>query len=199
MGEADGRVGLSRRAGPISGAARPRRARRGGPIFWLVVVVVAALVAALAVAALRPVRDDVTARPNLPAQDFTMSLYQGGSLRLAALRGHTVVVNFWWAGCPPCRDEAGILERASRAWKNKGVVFVGVDTQDDAPTALRFLKDYHVTYPNGPQPGALDIDYVLTGTPETIFISPDGIERVHYKQPFPDDATLSNAIREARA
>ncbi len=199
MGQTDERVGVSRRARPIGGATRPRGSGRGGPIFWLAVVVVAALVAALAVAALRPVQDDVTARPNLPAQDFTMSLYHGGSLHLAALRGHTVVVNFWWAGCPPCRDEAGILERANRAWKNKGVIFVGVDTQDDAPTALQFLKDHHVTYPNGPQPGALDIDYGLTGTPETVFISPDGIESVHYKQPFPDDATLTNAIREARA
>ncbi len=199
MGQTDERVGLSRRARPVDGTARSRGARRGGPIFWLAVVAVAALVAALTVAALRPVRDDVTARPNLPARDFTLSLYRGGSLRLTALRGHTVVVNFWWAGCPPCRDEAGILERAYRAWKNKGVVFVGVDTQDDPAAALRFLRDYHVTYPNGPQPGALDIDYGLTGTPETVFISPDGVERVHYKQPFPDDATLNSAIQEARA
>ncbi len=175
--------------------------RRGGLLVWLVAGAMTGFLALLGVAVLRPVEDNPLHVIDRPAPDFTMTLYGGGRLRLAALRGKTVVLNFWWSGCDPCKQEAPILERQWRAWKDKRVVFVGMDEVDDPTTAAprAFLTAYGVTYPNGPDPGNMDIAYGTTGQPETFFITPRGRIVRKYAQPFPDDATLARLIRQARS
>ena len=50
-----------------------------------------------------------------------------GRLSLASLRGKVVVVNFWESYCIPCKEEARRVAATARAWKQKGVVFVGVN------------------------------------------------------------------------
>src|SRR5919205_557337 len=114
--------------------------RRRGPLAWGAAVLAAAIVALLAVAVLRPAQDNPLVQINRAAPDFTMSLYGGGTLHLGSLRGKTVVLNFWWSGCEPCKQEAPILERQWRAWKKRGVGFVGVKQQEEpsreAPRAV---------------------------------------------------------------
>jgi thiol-disulfide isomerase/thioredoxin len=58
------------------------------------------------------------------------------------------VVNFWYAGCPPCRLEAADLEAIYQEYRDEGVVFVGVNIRDQAPTALAFAREFEVTYPS---------------------------------------------------
>ena len=53
-----------------------------------------------------------------------------GRLSLASLRGKVVVVNFWESYCVPCKQEARRVADTARAWKDKGVVFVGVNAFD---------------------------------------------------------------------
>lgn len=108
------------------------------------------------------------------APDFTLRTFDGATLRLADLRGQPVLVNFWASWCPPCRDEAPLLERTWRAYRGQGVAFVGVDIWDAEPDARRFLQEFGVTYPNGPDPGTVALDYGLTGIPETFFIDRQG-------------------------
>ena len=59
-----------------------------------------------------------------------------------------LVVNFWYAGCGPCRSESPDLEKLSRAYAKQGVQFVGVDTRDQAATAASFLTEHGVSYPS---------------------------------------------------
>src|SRR5947199_6180843 len=175
--------------------------RRRGPLAWGAAALAAAIVALLAVAVLRPAQDNPLVKINRAAPDFTMSLYGGGKLHLGSLGGKMVVLNFWWSGCRPCVQEAPVLERQWRAWKNKGVVFVGVDELDDPSTAAphQFLKTYHVSYPNGWDPGDVDIQYGTTGQPETFFITPRGNIQRKYAMPFTDERTLARLIEETRA
>jgi cytochrome c biogenesis protein CcmG, thiol:disulfide interchange protein DsbE len=175
--------------------------RRRGPLAWGAAVLAAAIVALLAAAVLRPAQDNPLVQINRAAPDFTMSLYGGGTLHLSSLRGKTVVLNFWWSGCQPCVQEAPILERQWRAWKNKGVVFVGMDELDDPSTAAprQFLQRFHVSYPNGWDPGDVDIQYGTTGQPETFFITPHGTIKSKYAMPFSDDKALAALIQEARS
>lgn len=178
-----------------------RTLRRRGRLIWLAPAVAAGFVALLLTAVLRPPANDPLSAPNRPAPDFTMSLYGGGTLHLAGLRGKTVVVNFWWSNCLPCVQEAPILERQWRAWKGKGVVFVGIDEIDDPRSSAprQFLSRYGITYPNGWDPGDVDIQFGTTGQPETYFVSPRGIITHKYVLPFPDDQTLAALIRETRS
>lgn len=66
----------------------------------------------------------------------------------AQYAGEVLVVNFWYAGCPPCRLEAADLEALSQEFAADGVVFVGVNIMDQAPTALTFAEEFGVTYPS---------------------------------------------------
>ncbi len=112
---------------------------------------------------------------NRPAPDFTLTTFDGEAVSLRALRGKPVVVNFWASWCPPCRDEAPVIEGAWRAYKSRGVVFLGVNMQDRREDALGYVREFDITYPNGPDPtGEVTIDYGVSGIPVTFFISRDG-------------------------
>lgn len=113
--------------------------------------------------------------PKGPARPFTLSLFDGSRVALDDLKGKVVVLNFWGSWCVPCQAEAPVLERTARAYRDKGVLFVGVDTWDNETDARAFLSQYGVTYANGmDDKGQITIDYGVSGVPETYFIDRDG-------------------------
>jgi thiol-disulfide isomerase/thioredoxin len=67
--------------------------------------------------------------------------------RLAALKGHPVVVNQWASWCGPCRAEFPHFQKLSLALGTR-VAFVGVDSMDNNGDAAAFLKRYPVPYPS---------------------------------------------------
>ena len=79
--------------------------------------------------------------------EFGGSTDLGDTFTSADYAGDVIVVNFWYAGCPPCRLEAADLEAVYQQFKEQGVVFIGVNTMDQAPTALTFAEEFGVTYP----------------------------------------------------
>jgi cytochrome c biogenesis protein CcmG, thiol:disulfide interchange protein DsbE len=102
-------------------------------------------------------------------------LDRDGTLRFASLRGKAVVVNFWASWCRPCKAEAGRLEAASRKWRGRGVVVVGIDEEDFPGRARAFLARHGITYPTvRDADGALVRKYGLTGYPETFFVDRRG-------------------------
>ncbi|MCK6624927.1 MAG: TlpA family protein disulfide reductase [Anaerolineae bacterium] len=113
-----------------------------------------------------------------PAPDFTLTLFdqfEQDQIALADLRGQVVVVNFWASWCVECYKEAELLERAWQDYKDRGVVFVGVDYLDTDKEGLAYMKKYGITYPSGPDLGnKISEDYAITGVPETFFIDQQG-------------------------
>jgi cytochrome c biogenesis protein CcmG, thiol:disulfide interchange protein DsbE len=111
-----------------------------------------------------------------PAPAFTLTTFDGETLALEALRGRVVVLNFWASWCyPACYEEAPVLERGWRQWRDRGIVVIGVNVQDREAAARRFLADFALTFPNAPDPGGrVSIDYGLYGVPETFFIDAEG-------------------------
>jgi len=89
-----------------------------------------------------------------------------------------VVMNFWASWCVECYKEADALEAVYRKYKDRGVIFLGIDYLDTEAPALAYLQQYNITYPNG-----IDLQqqiaraYRITGVPETFFIDRDGIVR----------------------
>jgi len=99
----------------------------------------------------------------------------GGRLSLASLRGKVVVVNFWESYCIPCKEEARRVAATARAWRQKGVVFVGVNAFDTKSAARAYLHRYGIDYPNV-RDGVGDSfgRWGVTGVPETFFIDKQG-------------------------
>ncbi len=73
-----------------------------------------------------------------------------------------LVLNVWYASCPPCRQEAPDLQEIHEDYADQGVRFVGVNVRDEAGPALAFEEKYGLTYPSLPDLDAT-IMYALRG------------------------------------
>jgi cytochrome c biogenesis protein CcmG/thiol:disulfide interchange protein DsbE len=121
------------------------------------------------------------------APDFSIpSLTGGPAVDLNSLgvdRGHPVVLNFFASWCVPCEEETPLLARTARAAHVKGstIQFVGVDSLDQKPAALSFVRQSGVTYPVGvDKQGAVSSGlYAVFGLPQTFFINADGVVVSH--------------------
>jgi thiol-disulfide isomerase/thioredoxin len=72
----------------------------------------------------------------------------GETVSSADYAGEVLVVNFWYAGCAPCRAEAPLLEELNTEYAGQGASFLGVNVRDQASTAQSFAKTFGVTYPS---------------------------------------------------
>ena len=79
--------------------------------------------------------------------DFTAEADDGSTISTDDLRGSVVVVNFWYASCPPCRIEAPELA-AYAAKAPADVRFVGVNVYDGAAAAKSFEDKFGIPYPS---------------------------------------------------
>jgi cytochrome c biogenesis protein CcmG/thiol:disulfide interchange protein DsbE len=114
------------------------------------------------------------------APSFTLKLFDGKVISLEDLRGKVVFLNFWASWCVPCRAEAKTLESAWKKYKDRRVVFLGVNIQDNEKDARSFIQEFGITYMNGiDDTGRIAVDYGVWGIPETFFI--DGQGRITYK------------------
>ena len=86
-------------------------------------------------------------RPTTEPVTFSGELVDGTTFSSKRYLGKVVVVNFWYAGCPPCRAEAPTLNALAVKFKGD-VQFVGVDVIDDSATAAGFERTYKSTYPS---------------------------------------------------
>ncbi|WIB59252.1 TlpA disulfide reductase family protein [Curtobacterium sp. MCLR17_007] len=90
---------------------------------------------------------EVAADKRTDTVDFTAKDTDGGTLSAKALRGKVVVLNFWYASCPPCRAEAKYLNTVQQKYADKDVQFIGVNVRDQAATAAAFERTFGIDYP----------------------------------------------------
>ena len=135
-------------------------------------------------------RDIPTPLIDRPAAAFALTSYAGEPVSLDAYRGRVVVVNFWASWChPACYEEAPVLERNWRAYRERGVVVLGVDIQDKAEAAKKFIADFSLTFPNALDSGGkVSVDYGVYGVPETFFIDRRGRIRAKHVGAVTDEA-----------
>lgn len=107
--------------------------------------------------------------------DFDRIVMPGETVSKTSLAGQAIVINFWASYCIPCQREAAMLERVWNDYRDAGVVFLGINTEDPEKEALNYLVEYGITYPNAPDRGAaMEKGYRITGIPETFVIDTKG-------------------------
>ena len=123
----------------------------------------------------------------------------GGSSSLAAYRGEVVILNFWASWCPPCQEEAPMLERAQGELRRDGATVLGVTYNDVTTDSLGFVRRLHLTYPNlRDVTGSFVQAYGTDQLPESFVIDRAGrivaISRGEVTEPF-----LEHAMRVAQS
>lgn len=151
-------------------AESPRRLSFGAILLLIGVIAVCAVVG------FALIRQRETQPQSGAAPDFTVTTFEGETIRLSDLRGRVVVLNFWASWCPPCRVEAPILQSLHERFADRGVVILGLSYSDDDDDALQFITDYGITYPNAPDRRlAVSEDlYHVQAMPETFIIDQQG-------------------------
>jgi peroxiredoxin len=161
--------GLSRREWLMAG---------GGALAGLLVIAfVWVLASRSAGSALPP-----AAQTNRPAPDFALAGIDGKTVRLSDYRGKVVLLNFWYTGCAPCREETPALEAAYKKLAPQGLQIIGMNVRAnerkgaDGDADIRaFIAAHGVSYPI-----ALDTDsqsgrdYQVYVLPTSLMIDREG-------------------------
>jgi len=113
------------------------------------------------------------------APPFTLPDLNGTPVSLSEFAGKGVIVDFWATWCPPCVKEVPHFAELYEAYKDKGLVILGISFDDTKADIETFLKEQKVPYP------ILHADKLTLSKvandyggvqfiPTTFFISPDG-------------------------
>jgi len=105
--------------------------------------------------------------------------FAGARVDVADWRGDVVVVNTWYAACPPCRKEAAGLVSLANAYAPAAVHFVGINGTDDAGAAQAYERTFAVPYPSiadtgGAAIAALQGAVPVQAVPTTVVLDREG-------------------------
>jgi thiol-disulfide isomerase/thioredoxin len=106
------------------------------------------------------------------ARKFTLpALGHPGVVSLRHYAGRPVIVNFFASFCGPCKKETPLLGSFYRA-RHGQVAVIGVDVNDGAAAALRFVRAARATYPIGSDTtAATATGYGVVAIPQTFFLN----------------------------
>lgn len=103
--------------------------------------------------------------------------FEGEALDVAEHRGELVLLNTWYAFCPPCRAEAADLNALDADYPE--LHLIGINGTDDAGTAQAFERQFEVSYPSiddadGAALAALQGTVPVSATPTTVVLDREG-------------------------
>ncbi len=92
-------------------------------------------------------------------------------------RGKWTVLNFWTSSCSVCREEAPSIQDFYQTVSLASATnpqLLSINIEDDAGAIFQWQKEFSQTFPVVQDTkGAISINYGVTGTPETFFVSPE--------------------------
>jgi cytochrome c biogenesis protein CcmG, thiol:disulfide interchange protein DsbE len=110
------------------------------------------------------------------APDFALADLNGNPVRLADLRGHPVIVNFWASYCASCVEEFPLLKTALGQHAAEGLVVVGVVFKDRSEAARTFMARMGASWPAAMDvTGEVAAAYGIFAPPESFFIDRNGL------------------------
>ena len=162
--------------------------------FWLIIVSAVVIGGALLVWGVY----DAYLHPIPVAPPFSLTTYDGVTFQFSQLQGKVIVLNFWASWCRPCAAEAPIMQQVWQGYASRpdqSVIFLGVTQGDTPENAQAFIREYALSYANGPDNGIVST-YGVQGLPTTFIIDRQGyIRDTLFSTVDPED--LKNRIDSA--
>jgi peroxiredoxin len=105
--------------------------------------------------------------------------FSGNAVDTRATGDEIVVLNTWYAACPPCRAEAPDLLEIATERGPDGVRLLGINGTDDAGAALAFEREHGITWPSiadtdGSAVAALQEIVPVQAVPTTVVLDRQG-------------------------
>jgi thioredoxin-dependent peroxiredoxin len=136
------------------------------------------------------------------APDFQLNSLDGKTIKLSALRGKPVMLDFWATWCPYCRAERPLIQQVYNDWQSKGlemwtIDIIGSTANETAANLASFMSSNSYSFPvlldanNYQTTKAYNIKY----TPTNFLIDKDGIIRKITIGPFANKAAFDTAIQ----
>jgi peroxiredoxin len=116
------------------------------------------------------------------APDFTLSDLSGVPVRLEALRGKVVVLDFWATWCPPCEFQIPILNQVYEAHRDVGdLEILGISVDTEGPEVVQeYIAKHQAVYPILMGSESLARTFGAPGFPSLIVVDPSGrIAEIH--------------------
>ena len=104
------------------------------------------------------------------AADWSGVSESGDNLSSNQLTGVITVMNFWYAGCAPCRVEMPELIELQDQFLSDEVQFIGVNVRDTPETALAFARQVNLNFPSvmDAKTGSVVLGFTGVVTPQAV-------------------------------
>ncbi len=111
--------------------------------------------------------------------DFTFTDFEGKERKFSEFRGKYVILDIWGFWCPPCREELPYLKEANRRFGDRGLVIVGLNTDEGytVRSMRKALAEVGMTWTNAEFSSVTEFlrDRLrVSSFPTTFLISPEG-------------------------
>jgi cytochrome c biogenesis protein CcmG, thiol:disulfide interchange protein DsbE len=109
------------------------------------------------------------------APNFSITTSAGDQMTPRNFGGKVLVLNFWASWCAPCVEEAPSLNEFAKAFKDSGVVVLGVSVDRNEQLYQNFVKRFAVSYPTARDPEEnISYRYGTYKIPESYIIDRNG-------------------------
>ena len=108
------------------------------------------------------------------APDWTLKTPDGKEVKLSALKGSVVVMDFWATWCGPCKAAMPSVQKLHEKYKEKGVQVYGLNTWEKDGDPAKYMKDQKYTYGLLLKADDVAKKYAVTGIPTFYIIGKDG-------------------------
>jgi thiol-disulfide isomerase/thioredoxin len=112
-----------------------------------------------------------------PAPEFSLKDKDGKVISLTDLKGKIVYIDFWATWCGPCRAEMPDAKKLEEEFKDKDVVFLNINVEDNIELWNKYLvknNDGINVFADGEQTKKLKEDYAFDGIPRYVLIDRNG-------------------------
>jgi thiol-disulfide isomerase/thioredoxin len=110
--------------------------------------------------------------------DFTVVSLKGDSIKLSALKGKVLLLDFWASWCGPCRYSNKKLVKLYSKYKDKGFEILGVSLDEEMKDWKKAVTKDKITWMQGIDRGGWDaitaIKWQIDALPTSFLVNQNG-------------------------